>query len=113
MCVCVCVHVGTQHAIRTRNFVICELLGSEIFFLTISYTARFSKKKKLLNKICVFRFSVQLLSETFFINSLNAELNPICHLLALLGAHHILHVSKIGLRKKLAKYDETYILVFM
>jgi len=27
---------------------------------------------------------------------LNAELNPICHLLALLGAHHIFHVS--GLR---------------
>jgi hypothetical protein len=29
------------------------------------------------------------------INPLNAELNPICHLLALLGAHHILHISKI------------------
>ena len=29
------------------------------------------------------------------INPLNAELNPICHLLALLEAHHILHVSKI------------------
>jgi len=28
-------------------------------------------------------------------NTLNAELNPICHLLALLGAHHILHVSRI------------------
>jgi hypothetical protein len=27
------------------------------------------------------------------INPLNAELNPICHLLALLGAHHIFHVS--------------------
>jgi len=26
---------------------------------------------------------------------LNAELNPICHLLALLGAHHILHISRI------------------
>jgi hypothetical protein len=26
---------------------------------------------------------------------LNAELNPICHLLALLGAHPILHVSRI------------------
>jgi len=26
---------------------------------------------------------------------LNAELNPICHLLALLGAHYILHVSRI------------------
>jgi len=27
------------------------------------------------------------------INPLSAELNPICHLLALLGAHHIFHVS--------------------
>jgi len=25
----------------------------------------------------------------------NVELNPICHLLALLGAHHILHVSSV------------------
>jgi len=29
------------------------------------------------------------------INPLNAELNPICCLLALLGAHHIFHVSRI------------------
>ena len=29
------------------------------------------------------------------INPLNAELNPTCHLLALLGDHHILHVSRI------------------
>jgi hypothetical protein len=32
------------------------------------------------------------------INPLNAELNPICHLLALVGARHILHVS--GVRVK-------------
>jgi hypothetical protein len=32
------------------------------------------------------------------INPLNAELNPICHLLALLGAHHILHVSRIRVK---------------
>jgi hypothetical protein len=31
----------------------------------------------------------------FRFNPLNAELNPICHLLALLGAHHILHISRI------------------
>jgi hypothetical protein len=31
-------------------------------------------------------------------NILNAELNPICHLLALLGAHHILHVSRIRVK---------------
>jgi hypothetical protein len=29
------------------------------------------------------------------LNPLNAELNPICHLLALLGVHHFLHVSRI------------------
>ena len=34
-----------------------------------------------------------------YFNHLNAELNPICHLLALLGAHQIFHVS--GLRVKL------------
>ena len=32
-------------------------------------------------------------------NSLDAELNPICHLLALLGAHHILHVSQTRVNK--------------
>ena len=32
------------------------------------------------------------------INPLNAELKPICHLLALLGAHHILHVSRIRVK---------------
>ena len=36
---------------------------------------------------------------TSHINPLNAKLNPICHLLALLGAHYILHVS--GIRVKL------------
>jgi len=35
------------------------------------------------------------------INSLNAKLNPISHLLALIGAHHILHVSRIRV-----KYNE-------
>jgi len=33
-----------------------------------------------------------------WINPLNAELNPICHLLALLGTHHILHVSRIRVK---------------
>jgi hypothetical protein len=31
-------------------------------------------------------------------NPLNAELNPICHLLALLEAHDILHVSRIRVK---------------
>ena len=38
---------------------------------------------------CVWTF------KRLLFNPLNAELNPICYLLALLGAHHFLHVSRI------------------
>jgi len=34
----------------------------------------------------------------FSFNPLNIKLNPICHLLALLGTHHILHVSRIRVK---------------
>ena len=47
---------------------------------------------------CPIIFSIflflTLCRHTGNINPLNAELNPICHLLALVGAHHILHVSR-------------------
>ena len=32
------------------------------------------------------------------INPLKPELNPICYLLALLGTHHFLHVSRIRVK---------------
>jgi len=32
------------------------------------------------------------------INPLNSKLNPICHFLAVLGAHHILHFSRIRVK---------------
>jgi hypothetical protein len=49
------------------------------------------------NKI-FFKFCRKVLSSVHNVirlNPLNAELNLICHLHALLGAHHILHVSRI------------------
>ena len=45
---------------------------------------------------CVY--FVQNISLDFRCNALNAELNPICHFLALLGAHPILHVSRITVK---------------
>jgi len=35
---------------------------------------------------------------TLLLNPLNPVLNPICHLLALLGAHHIVHISRIRVK---------------
>jgi hypothetical protein len=46
--------------------------------------------------VCLFACLIVCLY--YVINRLNAKLNPICNLLALLGAHHILHVS--GIRVK-------------
>ena len=46
-------------------------------------------------KQCVLHFgSVCFCSR----NPLKPELNPICYLLALLGAHHFLHVSRIRVK---------------
>jgi len=36
-----------------------------------------------------------VISQKIIFNPLNAELNPTCHLLELLGAYHIPHVSRI------------------
>ena len=50
-------------------------------------------------------------STPFDLNSLNAELNPICHLLALLGVH-FLHVSRIRVKsltlRLLMSYTHTH-----
>jgi len=49
---------------RLRHIVVCGLLRSAVLFLNSSQTALVFK---LLNKKCVFRFSIKLLSETYFI----------------------------------------------
>jgi len=47
------------------------------------------------------------------LNPLNPELNPIYYLLALLGAHHFLHVSRIRVKlltlRRLMSYIHIYI----
>jgi len=43
------------------------------------------------------------------LNPLNSELNPICYLLALLGAHHFLHVSKIRVKSLTLRLLMSYI----
>jgi len=61
------------------SHVLCggSLKSSNICYLAISFWTR------------------SLVGKWLIILSLNAELNPICHLLALLQDHHILHVSRI------------------
>jgi len=62
----------------------------------------------------VFRYL--LLKSSAYFNPLNAELNPICHLLALLGTHPILHVSRIRVnvqKNHTAFYRSTSLLYYV
>jgi len=43
-------------------------------------------------------FAREDLQALLLLNPLNAEVNPICHLLALVGAHPILHISRIRVK---------------
>ena len=47
------------------------------------------------------------------LNPLNAELNPICYLLALLGAHHFLHVSRIRVKSLTLRLLMSYIYIYI
>ena len=44
------------------------------------------------------KHSLTITSACVAVNPLNPKLNPICYLLALLGAHHFLHVSRIRVK---------------
>jgi len=78
------------HVFCCRFFTICCFVISAMF--TVYFVAMCFTKKSL---------------SIYKVNPLNAELNPICHLLALLGTHHIFHVS--GLRVNAVHFPCIYI----
>jgi hypothetical protein len=63
----------------------------------------------LLNKNHSLRLTANSLLYLLDINPLNAELNPICHLLALLGVHHFLHASRIRVKSLTIRLLMSYI----
>lgn len=54
------------------------------------------------NQISFFR--IRGCMYVYIVNPLNAELNPICHLLALLGTYLILYVSRIRVKPSLKAF---------
>ena len=55
--------------------------------------------------------SVRLLMTHFYFmvcNALNAEIIAICHLLALLGAHYVLHVSRVRVKPSATVTDTAH-----
>jgi len=70
--VCGFVALSIQHAMRMRQIIICGLPSSTTFF-TLFHKRHDFRKKTLLNIKCVFRVSLQLLSEICFILRTNGR----------------------------------------
>ena len=74
--------------------------------MSVSCTMHGEDEKHLIGKpkgnICLCRFKRRW---QYNINPLNAKLNPICHFLALFGAHHIFHVSRIRFKIVIEEID--------
>ena len=68
------------------------LLLKAITYFQQSYRVSLVKTWLLHTALLVFTHIVM------FLNPLKPELNSICYLLALLGAHHFLHVSRIRVK---------------
>ena len=102
------VHTPTSYFLKIHlNVILPSKLGSPKWSLALSFPT-----KPLYTPLLFPPYALHAPPIPFFsiyhpnnsgwavqiISPLNAELNPICHLLALLGAHHILHVSRIRVK---------------
>ena len=83
--------------------------------ISLLFGISYAKGCKLVN-IIALEIEVQISSSfvaindtAYYINPLNAELIPICYLLALLGAHHFLHVSQIRVKSLTLRLLMSYI----
>ena len=75
-------------------------LGSQLPALEGTYCLHLyrSRVPKRIPDMSFYRSCMAIFSDQSTINPLKPELNSICYLLALLGAHHFLHVSRIRVK---------------
>ena len=70
-----------------------------MFYTTIDSNGRYYCAELYVSNRMQIGYANQLKNtNTSDFNPLNPELNSICYLLALLGAHHFLHVSRIRVK---------------
>ena len=63
--------------------------------------------------LCHHSWTGRPVTKLITFNPLNPELNPICYLLALLGAHHFLHVSRIRVKLLTFRLLMFYIYIYI
>ena len=95
-------YFGLQRCIDVRYFVLCitHCLFTQLNIFCSQMT---------LHSAC----SLGLMKTSQVFNPLNHELNPICYLLALLGAHHFLHGRRIGVKLLTLRRLMSYIYIYI
>jgi len=97
-------HVGKNRNVLVEKFAGKDHLGdlgvadgATCKWMLMACNKSFARHWRVPLSQCCCRLRVLYIQQDNAMNfhSLNAQLNPICHLPALLGAHHILHVSRI------------------
>ena len=88
-----------------RNTVKCVFLHIN---LAQPYLTHMVYQIKVVGNVCIISCNGVFLYD-IYTNPLNAELNPICYLLALLGAHDFLHVSRIRVKSLTFRLLMSYI----
>jgi len=85
------------------------VLGQVVMYLDY-FTVKTKALSSFAKSVTLYQPTRCNISEDF--NSLNPELNPICYLLALLGAHHFLHVSRIRVKLLTFRLLMSYIYIW-
>ena len=123
------VHIQTQTIQRTtqikqyiekhKNQEVCK--PCPVFAgITLAFALQLRKKhRKTSVRVVIHKHTMRIHSHNnkkyinYIINPLNAELNPICHLLALLGVHHFLHISRIRVKSFSLRLLISYIYIYI
>jgi len=108
----------TKNAIQ-KHFILQLSLPCYVLFIRSRYfpqhpalyclQSMFPPRCQRLSLIPIQNNTQGCVSYNLIFNPLNPELNPICYLLALLGAHHFLHVSRIRVKLSTFRLLMSYI----
>ena len=105
-----CTSITKHNVISTNTYAPIATCKELLYSIPVARGTRFIEV--LISYCCL---TVDTVHSVHHINPLNPELNPICYLLALLEAHHFLHVSRIGVKSltfRLLIYIYIYIYIY-
>ena len=93
--------------------VYCEVRAESLYFFRLTWQEKLQQQFSFSNtgreSLAQKAPSCEVSEAHTEVNPLNPELNPICYLLPLLGAHHFLHVSRINVKSLTLRRLMSYI----